>query len=187
MLNVLAVFEAKAGPKAARELSFARASISDLTGAEKTELRAFAKDTFREQRSLAKAAGKPYTKTLEQVEREMVQSERGGQIRRDIERLTKDYKINVGIQTLPITFSPTKTKFFALVPNDLSSRGLATIRAELAAENVTFEVIDAGLSTKQLDDAASSLSSLAANFVNGAVAAPGLPPTAWHPPLPLPE
>ena len=83
-LVVCAVFEAKAGKSAARELSLKRNSISGLTQGERDELRACAKDVWREQRDEAVAAGKAFKKSVEDVEKEFIQSELGGQVRRDV-------------------------------------------------------------------------------------------------------
>ncbi len=155
---VAAVFEAKAGKNAARELSLKRTSLSGLTDAERAELRANAKDVWREQRQAARDAGKPFTKTLEDVEKEYDLSELGGQVRRDVERLADGARIKVGTQTVEVTISPTKTKFFGVLPRDVRA---ATIEQQLKESGFSYEIIGVDLSAKQLKDIAGKLQPLA--------------------------
>jgi hypothetical protein len=157
-LVILAVFEAKAGPHAARELSLARGSRSSLTQAEREELRAYARDVWRDRRDAARAEGRAFGETVDGIEQEMILSERGGQVRRDIERLaasdTGASMIRVGAERLPVVFSPTRTKFFGVLPRGART---ATIEAQLRAENVTFEMLAADLTSSQLDAVARDL------------------------------
>lgn len=125
---IAAVFEANAGKSAARELSFARGGAPPLTDAERAELRANAKDVWREQRRAAREAKQPFNKTVEDVEKEYALSERGGQVRRDVERLADGASIRVGTQTLPVRISPTRTKFFGVLPRDVAA---STIEQQL--------------------------------------------------------
>jgi hypothetical protein len=161
-LVVAAVFEAKAGKHAARELSLKRASLSGLTDAERTELRANAKDVWREQRAEARAAGKPFKKTLEQVEKEYALSELGGQVRRDVERLaegtTGPSRIRVGTQEFTVRMSPTRTKFFGVLPSDVRA---ATIEAQLKEIGFSYEILGVDIKASALKDIASSLQPLA--------------------------
>lgn len=71
VFNIVGIFEAKAGRTGARELSFTKTKIADLTGAEKKELRAFANNVWFEEKEIAETAGKTYTKTIEAVEQEV--------------------------------------------------------------------------------------------------------------------
>lgn len=157
-LVLVGVFEAKAGPHAARELSFARDSLSGLTQSELSELRASARDVWREQAAAAKAAKQPYARTVDDVMKEFALSERGGQVRRDIERLAADTsgstKLRVGTQEMAVEFSPTRTKFFGVIPKGVRS---ATIEAQLAAEKVMYEILGVDLTSSQLDDIAKKL------------------------------
>jgi hypothetical protein len=157
-LVIAAVFEAKAGKSAARELSFARGGISSLTDAERAELRANAKDVWREQRQAARAAKQPFTKTVEDVEKEYALSERGGQVRRDVERLADGAKIQVGTQTLPVRISPTRTKFFGVLPKDVAP---ATIEQQLKDSGFTYEILGVNLRSSDLKDIAAKLQPLA--------------------------
>jgi hypothetical protein len=157
-LVIAAVFEAKAGRHAARELSVHRATVSSLTPAERAELRANAKDVWREQRDQASASGLPYTKTLTDVEREYALSELGGQVRRDIERLT-DARIRIGAtETFTVTISPTRTKFFGVLPRDVPA---ATIEKELSASGFMYEIIGADIRARDLAAAGEALRPLA--------------------------
>jgi hypothetical protein len=161
-LVIAAVFEAKAGKSAARELSFARGGISSLTGAERAELRANAKDVWREQRQVARDAKHPFTKTVEDVEKEYALSERGGQVRRDVERLADGAKIRVGTQTLPVRISPTRTKFFGVLPKDVAP---ATIEQQLKDSGFTYEILGVNLRSSDLKDIAAKLQPRAQNLV----------------------
>jgi hypothetical protein len=157
-LVIAAVFEAKAGKRAARELSLARGSLSSLTDAERMELRANAKDVWREQRAEARAAGKPFTKTLEDVEKEYALSELGGQVRRDVERLADGARVRVGAETFAVRLSPTKTKFFGVLPRDVSA---ATIEQELKQGGLAYEILGVNMKAKDLAAVGSKLQPLA--------------------------
>lgn len=156
-LMIAVVFEAKAGKRCARELSLKRGTLSSLTDAERKELRANAKDVWREQRDTALAAGKPFKKTLDDVEKEYALSELGGQVRRDVERLT-DAEVRVGTETFPVTISPTRTKFFGVLPRDVRA---ATIEKELKEAGFNYEIIGADIRSKDLVAAGDKLKPLA--------------------------
>lgn len=163
VLEIAAIFEAKAGRRAARELSLASGSISSLSSAERAELRAYAKDVLREQRAAAQEAGRPFSRTLDDIEREVALSERGGQIRRDIERLTENAdgtlaQIRVGASLLPVRLSPTRTKFFGILPKDVNR---SIIERELRASGFNFEIVGVDITQRNLRDAASEMVSLA--------------------------
>jgi hypothetical protein len=159
---VAAVFEAKAGKRAARELSLKSGSVSKLTDDELAELRANAKDVWREQRDAAKAAGQPFKKSLSDVQKEYALSERGGQIRRDVERLAEGdgglARIRVAGQTLPVRISPTKTKFFGVLPRDV---GATTIERELKESGFAYEILGVDIKAARLKEVAEKLKPLA--------------------------
>ena len=167
-LVIAAVFEAKAGKNAARELSVKRGSLSTLNEAERAELRANAKDVWLEQRDAAKAAGQPFKKTVEDVEREYILSERGGQVRRDVERLADavegNCRIRVGTQELAVKLSPTKTKFFGVLPKDVRA---ATIEAELKDSGFAYEILGVDIKASALKDIAEKLKPLAETLAKG--------------------
>ncbi len=160
-IEIVAVFEAKAGKNAARELSLTRTSKSSLTKAEKEELRAYAKDVFREEKEIAAEKGVSFNKTLEQVEDEILLNELGGQVVRDIERLSANNALKIGSETVPIKFSRNKTKFFGVVPKDVKT---SSIETELAAENVKFEIIGMDVTQNDLKIVSQKLKSLAEKF-----------------------
>lgn len=168
VLEILAVFEAKAGRSAARELRIASDSLSSLSTAERTELRAFAKDVLREEREIARLQGRPYHRTVEQIEREVALSERGGQIRRDIERLDQNVDgslatIHVGGVASPVRISPTRTKFFGILPRDVRR---TLIESDLRAERFNFEIIGVDINQRDLREAADRMVSLATTLAN---------------------
>jgi len=65
VFHILGIFEAKAGKKGTRELLI---GSKELSQGERLELRAFANDTWRDERNIAKRLGKPYTRTVQEVE-----------------------------------------------------------------------------------------------------------------------
>lgn len=163
VLEIAAVFEAKAGRRAARELSLASGSISSLSAAERAELRAYARDVLREQRAAAQEAGTPFSKTLDEVEREVALSERGGQVRRDIERLSQNAdgtlaQIRLGSDLIPVRLSPTRTKFFGVLPRDVNR---SLIERELTEAGFSFEIIGVDISQRDLQSIASDMVPLA--------------------------
>ena len=164
-LVIAAVFEAKAGKQAARELSLKSGGMSSLTKAERQELRANAKDVWREQRDEALAAGKPYKKSLEDVEKEYALSELGGQVRRDVERLADGARIRVGTETFGVTISPTRTKFFGVLPRDARA---ATIEKQLKESGFSYEIIGADIKSKDLAAIGEKLKPLAEKLADAA-------------------
>ena len=164
VLDIVAIFEAKAGQAAARELSLARGSISSLSRADRLELRAYAKDVYRELQDVAGREGRlPMRESLEDIERSIVMSEGGGQVRRDIERLSSNVdgaaiEIRVGQELLPVRISPTRTKFFGVLPRDVRR---TTLERQLRNEGFSFELIGVDMSQRELRDAAAELQPLA--------------------------
>jgi hypothetical protein len=164
-LVIVAVFEAKAGKSAARELALKKGGISSLTEAERLELRAYAKDVWLEERDAAKAAGKAYKKTVEDLEKEFIQTEWGGQVRRDIERLSDGATIKVGGQDVAVELSPTKTKFFGVLPRDVNA---SAIEAQLKENKFAYEILGVDISAAKLKDMAASMKSLAESIAKAA-------------------
>jgi hypothetical protein len=164
-LVIAAVFEAKAGKNAARELSLKKGGMSSLTEAERLELRANAKDVWLEQRDAAKAAGQPFKKTIEDVEKEYALSELGGQVRRDVERLADGATIRVGSQEMAVVISPTKTKFFGVIPRDVKA---ATIETQLKDSGFTYEILGVDVAAAKLKEIAAGLVPLAETMAKAA-------------------
>lgn len=90
--------------------------------------------------------------------KEYALSERGGQIRRDIERLAAGTgggtTLQVGSEQLQVVFSPTRTKFFGVIPRGVST---ATIERELQDLKVTYEILGANATTSELNRVAKQL------------------------------
>lgn len=164
-LVIAAVFEAKAGKNAARELSLKKGGMSSLTEAERAELRANAKDVWLEQRDAARATGQPFKKTIDDVEKEYALSELGGQVRRDVERLADGATIRVGSENIAVTFSPTKTKFFGVIPRDVKA---ATIEAQLKDSGFTYEILGVDIASAKLKEIAGALQPLAETMAKAA-------------------
>jgi len=153
-LQIVAVFECKAGKSAARELSRAAMSRGELSKEAEQELRAYAKDILREIEEQARLNGRPVTDTVESIMKEVKLTEHGGQVRRDIERLA-DSAIMIGGEKINVQVSPKTTKFFGVIPSDVKAE---IITKQLAENGITnFEVIGVGLSAGELKRAAKQL------------------------------
>ena len=167
-LFITAIFEAKAGKSAARELSVAKGSWSSLSAEAKGELLANAKDVWRSRAAKAKRHGQPFTQTIEQIMDEYKLAELGGQVRRDIERLAAaggKNTLQVGSETLVVNMSPNNTKFFGVVPKNI---GTATIEAQLKAEKVSYELIAVDIKDTQLKSLAEKMKALALEISSAA-------------------
>jgi hypothetical protein len=146
--------------------------VSSLTDDEKLELAGAIEDEFLDLRDEASQAGVPFNKTRDQIAAEYLQTERGGQIARDRERLSPGVsgslvEVFVGRERIPIDFSPTKTKFFGVIPQGLKASQIAQIKAELAAEKVTFEIVAVPLTAGDADRAAAELLPLSKLVLTG--------------------
>ncbi|KAI9666779.1 MAG: hypothetical protein M1831_001555 [Alyxoria varia] len=181
--NIVAVFECKAGPSGARELSYMKGT---LTEEEKLELRAAAKDELFHLREEAALNGRPFKTTLEQIMTQYKTAQLGGQIQRDIERLSTQGAIWMGRVKMPIVFSPTKTKFFGVIPAGMQASVTSRIISQLQAEKFSFELIAAEVTTADLDNGATQLVDLARAFANADVPPRGVPPAPMYL-APLPQ
>jgi hypothetical protein len=172
-LVIGAVFEAKAGRYASRELSFASGSVSKLTDKQRAELRAIAKDIHATQQAQAQRAGQKYNKKIEDVEKEVAMSERGGQVRRDVERLSEDvYGVPAMVfigdmpNPVPVRISPTRTRFFGLLPKDASR---TTIERQLMEGGFSFEILGVDMTSGQLKGISEKLSPIAEKMAQAPV------------------
>ncbi|KAH8652618.1 hypothetical protein BGZ60DRAFT_436208 [Tricladium varicosporioides] len=167
VFNILAIFEAKAGRDGARELSFLKGSLEKLTAKEKKELRAYAKEIMAEEKEIAEDAGRLYSRTVEDIEKEVIHEE-PGQIRRDLERLDATVnketganilpKIRIGSREVEVKLnSISKTKIFGIVPKGVR---ISTIQKEVPKEFL-FEAIAAPIHRKDLQAVANDLVGLA--------------------------
>lgn len=159
---IVAVFEAKAGPGAARELIVKYTHISDLTRAERAELRAHAKEILRARRSEAEKLGQKLETTVEEVEAELPRSEKGGQIWSDVQRLSpqpgRGVQVRIGEMNYNILFSPTRTRFFGVVPKNVRGGG---IERELRDLGFRFELIGVDIDAGDLASVAKTLQPIA--------------------------
>jgi hypothetical protein len=153
-LQIVAVFECKAGKSASRELSRAAMSRGELTKDAEKELRSYAQDILEELQDQARLEGRTVTDTVESIMKEVQLTELGGQVRRDIERLA-DSTIMIGSTKMPVKVSPKTTKFFGVIPNDAKAD---TITKQLADNGITnFEVLGANMSAGELKRAGNQL------------------------------
>jgi Pre-toxin TG len=168
-LLIQVVFEAKAGKSAARELRVGKGGISSLSDADRAQLRAEASRVYRTLKRRAELEGTTFTKKLEDVEKDVLAdirySEEGGQVRRDIERLYEDVDgrpslIYIGDRPKPVParISPTRTKFFGVLPGDVDP---TTIQSSLQGLGYNFEVIRAAIGRRDLQSISDQLTPLA--------------------------
>lgn len=149
LVEVIAVFEAKAGKAASRGLGAKYTSRKKLPEDFVEEINAYAKDLFEELQEIARVNDKPVGTTIEKIAGKLKQGE-AGQIERDIERLS-DATIYIGSTPTQIKFSPTRTKFFGVLPDDISSMN---IRKKMRKEGIkNFEVMGVGITQKELNAA----------------------------------
>ena len=106
------------------------------------------------------------------VNRKIVQSERGGQVRRDVERLSEDVDgvpafVYIGDmpQAVPVRISPMRTRFFGILPKDA---GRKTIEKHLTEGGFSFEIVGVNLTSKQLKAAAEKLKPIAEKMAQSA-------------------
>ncbi len=153
-LQIVAVFECKAGKSASRELSRAAMSRGELSKDAEKELRSYAGDILEELQEQARLEGRTVTDTVESIMKEVQLSELGGQVRRDIERLA-DSTIMIGSTKMPVKVSPKTTKFFGIIPNDVKAD---TITKQLTDNGITnFEVLGMNTSAGELKRASNQL------------------------------
>lgn len=160
VLEIVTIFEAKAGTaKNARELSFASGSISGLTIDERLELRAVARDDFRSLRARARRTGASFPTTaaeiqtmIDQLERQIILTEKGGQVLRDIERLSENEngalaRLIIGTEETQVRISPTQTKIFGVLPKNIKP---GNMERDLQQARYKFEVLGMNVTDKEL-------------------------------------
>jgi hypothetical protein len=130
VLEILAIDEAKSGKKSAEGLRY----IYEVSDAERASLQAAGVTRFENATLRAAQAGKPFNKTLEDVQKEVAKEyklgELGGQGAIDIERLDMIEdgslpSILVGeLEYLAHLKNARRTKIFGVLPKDVPSKGL---------------------------------------------------------------
>ena len=111
-----------------------------------------AKEYLVELQEEAVKKGSPFNLTLEQVERKIVKSERGGQIRTDVERLAEgannvavDILINGNTQAVRI--STVRTKFFGVLPSNVDGKNIEKTIKDLG---YNFEAMPLDITAQRL-------------------------------------
>ena len=171
-LEVLAVFESKAGEASSRGLRTHSESLADLSPRNLAELRAVAIEDLRLEH--ADWSGLRSSEIAERhgaaVEARMraLHGSEAGQIRGDIERLAPNFgddatSILIDGESIDAVLSPTSTRFMAAVPSDVS---LGRLGADLAIEEVTLERMSMAVDSQTLQSTAEQL--FAEAQVNGA-------------------
>ncbi len=162
-VEIVVVFESKAGRATARDLRSSYTSFSDLNAGELAHLQAEAIEELRlTDRSFANMTSQQLAQTHPSwIEARMraINSSDAGQVRRDIERLVP----NVGAETVPIKIdnelvevvaSPSSTKVVGLVPSDVS---LGHLAQDLGEQGLRFEGMTVPINQKQLQSTAETL------------------------------
>jgi hypothetical protein len=161
--RIAAVCEAKAGEFAARGLSLTSADISKLSTADRATLTAEAEETLQFLQERARRTGQPVDVSLDDIEREIA-PERGGQIRRDIERLSPSLSNNpnddtdvlasilIGGEEVRVRFSPKFVKFFGVLPSDVKATEIAKQLIDAGIKN--FVALGVNFTQNELQSAA---------------------------------
>ena len=125
-----------------------------MSKAERKELRLVAREYHEELAEQAAKDGKPFNLTVDQVERKIVLSERGGQVRQDIERLSQNADgaltdIFIGGHKQTVSVSAQRTKFFGVLPKDVPAGKMEKTITDLGSR---FEVLPMDVTQRQLRD-----------------------------------
>ncbi|NMR20210.1 pre-toxin TG domain-containing protein [Cellulomonas fimi] len=150
-LEIVAVFEAKAGASSAEKLHI---GSSKQTKADQRELRRYARDVLEELEERAKLEGTKVTETVESIMEGVIKTEKGGQIRRSLERLTEQ-GMWVNSQKVDVTIDLARTKWFGVVPRDVPAAVAKEVLTKQGIKN--FDVLGMDVLEKDLLDAAKSL------------------------------
>ncbi|HEY0639927.1 MAG TPA: pre-toxin TG domain-containing protein [Pseudonocardiaceae bacterium] len=150
-LEIVAVFEAKAGSSSAQKL---HVGSSRQTKADQRELRRYARDVLEELQERARLDGTKVTETVESIMESVIKTEQGGQIRRSLERLSEQ-GMWLNSQKVGVTINLARTKWFGVLPRDVS--GAAT-RAALSKQGIkNVDILGIDVLEKDLLDAARTL------------------------------
>lgn len=155
-LEVVAVFEAKAGESAAGGLAYRYTPLSEKDLA---EMEGYARDVLRDLQERARLTGGKVTTTLEQIRKTIKKTEAGGQIRSDVERLSERQVFINGVET-KISVSPQRTRWFGVVPKDVKGGALKQAIKKAGIRNV--DIIGLDVLQRELKDAINTLLGLLA-------------------------
>lgn len=164
VIQPFAIDEAKAGRASAQGLGYKY----NVTEADIAALKAVALKRFEKLKAAATKEGKAFAETLEQVEKEVANEyklgEIGGQARGDIERLDMNAdgslpSIFFGDEQF-LVYIPgvSKVKIFGVVPKSVSGKGLTR---RLRAQGINFEVLGINITAQELEDLAKEVLNLA--------------------------
>ncbi|NGM84206.1 hypothetical protein G5B47_17475 [Paenibacillus sp. 7124] len=161
VLEVWAIDEAKAGKASSQGLSYKY----NVTEEDLAALKEVAMKRFENRKLKAAKEGKPFTATLEEIEKGIAKEyklgEIGGQARSTIERLDSMEdgslpRIFVGGDEYLVRIrSISKTKIFGVLPKDVPSKGIVKrLRSPLTkgGEGLDFEVIGINITQKDLEE-----------------------------------
>lgn len=164
VIQPFAIKEAKAGRASAKGLGYKY----HVTEAEMEAFKEVAKKRFERLKNQAAKEGKPFTKTLEEVEKEVKSEfkpgEMGGQARSTIERL--DINEDGSLPTILygdeqyLVYIPgvSKVKIFGVVPRDVSGKALTR---RLRSQGINFEILGINITAKELEDLATEVLNIA--------------------------
>jgi hypothetical protein len=163
-LQVVAVFEAKSGAASARGLA---AKFTALTEKDKVELLAEAKESIKELEERARINNLPSpTVTVEEQMKRIKQTQLGGQIRSDVERLS-ELKVWINGRELPVDLAvgPRSTKWFGVLPSDVKSNAIkqaiidafSSTGAQKQGVKINVEMLGMDIKASELIDAAKSV------------------------------
>jgi hypothetical protein len=82
-----------------------------------------------------------------------------------VERLSDGARIRVGTETFGVTISPTRTKFFGVLPRDVRA---ATIEKQLKESGFSYEIIGADIKARDLAAIGEKLKPLAEKLADAA-------------------
>ncbi|KAL2361853.1 hypothetical protein RJZ56_005277 [Blastomyces dermatitidis] len=159
VFNILAIFEAKAGRKGARELTVTTTRVSKMSQDDLLEVKAEAKESWLNARGIARRKKQPFSKTVADFEKKLLKTKDSGQLQRDLERLSRNAgkplpKIYIGEVDTAVRISPNNTKFFGIFPKGIRT---SLVEAEAKAAGFKFEALTVPIHKTQLNAMAQEL------------------------------
>lgn len=164
-IHIVAVFEAKSGTASSRGLAAKSTSSKKLSESAKTERAAEARESIRELEERARLAGEPPPKTtLEEQIKKLILSEKGGQIRSDVERLSEQKLWINGVEMpVEVAIGPKSTKFFGVLPSNVKGDDLLKALSGAGLKNV--EMMGMDITEQELIKAARTVIKEMAEFI----------------------